>query len=332
MRILFDYHFPFAFAHGGAATQILATKAALDRLGLEVEFLRWWDGSQRGDVVHFFGRPADGYVDFAHRQGMKVVVSDLLGSLGARGAGARVAQRAVMAAARAALPSGMLDRFGWKAYRQADACTALTTWEARLMSEMFGRPLPAIRVVPNGVDAMFFEPSPSERGRFLVIAATIRPLKRVVETCRAAVAAGTPVCVLGKPYSESDPYFQSFRALVHEYAELLRYEGEIEDRRRLMEWYRQARGFVLLSEYESLSLAALEAAACGCPLLLSDLPWARAQFGDDATYAPVGGSSESLRRFYEAAPTLKAPARPLSWDQVAERLRDLYAEVARRAS
>ena len=39
--------------------------------------------------------------------------------------------------------------------------------------------------------------------------------------------------------------------------------------------YREARGFVLLSAMESLSLSALEAAACECPLFLSDLPWAR---------------------------------------------------------
>ena len=37
---------------------------------------------------------------------------------------------------------------------------------------------------------------------------------------------------------------------------------------------------------ESLSLSALEAAACGCPVLLSDLPWARTVFGQSALVLP----------------------------------------------
>jgi glycosyltransferase involved in cell wall biosynthesis len=42
----------------------------------------------------------------------------------------------------------------------------------------------------------------------------------------------------------------------------------------------RARGFVLNSRFENWSLAAHEAAACGLPLLLPDLPWSREQFGD----------------------------------------------------
>ena len=81
---------------------------------------------------------------------------------------------------------------------------------------------------------------------------------------------------------------------------------------------------------ESLSLSALEAAACDCPLLLSDLPWARSVFGDEATYCPITGverTAEVLRNFYDAAPTLKLPPKPLSWAKVAQQLKNIYEDL-----
>jgi hypothetical protein len=81
---------------------------------------------------------------------------------------------------------------------------------------------------------------------------------------------------------------------------------------------------------ESLSLSALEAAACGCPLLFSDLPWARTVFGPDARYCPIastGSTARHLKAFYEAAPALKPPPRPLSWGDVARQLQGIYESL-----
>lgn len=46
MKVLFDHSFPFALAHGGFQIQIEQTKAALESLGVSVDYLRWWDDSQ----------------------------------------------------------------------------------------------------------------------------------------------------------------------------------------------------------------------------------------------------------------------------------------------
>src|SRR2546428_13872771 len=63
MKVLVDHASPFLLAHGGFQIQIEETKRALERLGVTVEYLRWWDDEQRGDIIHFFGRPAGAYVD-----------------------------------------------------------------------------------------------------------------------------------------------------------------------------------------------------------------------------------------------------------------------------
>src|SRR5437867_3623653 len=104
MKILFDHPMPFLLVHGGLQTQIEQTKAGLESLGITVEYLRWWDERQTGDVIHYFGRPLRSYVSAAHQKGKKVVVSDLLTGLGARPAAARFLQRLLMRIASRLLP------------------------------------------------------------------------------------------------------------------------------------------------------------------------------------------------------------------------------------
>jgi glycosyltransferase involved in cell wall biosynthesis len=202
------------------------------------------------------------------------------------------------------------------------------------MHYLFGVSKGRIYVVPNGVEEVFLDSPKAARGRWLVCTATITSRKCVLELAQAAVCSQTPVWIIGKPYSESDPYAQSFFALARRYPQILRYEGAIADRTGLAQIYREARGFVLLSSMESLSLSALEAAACECPLLLSDLPWARSTFGDAAWYCPVVSPERTaifLRKFYDAAPSLNPPPKPAAWSDVARQLKAIYERVLNAA-
>ena len=56
MKIILDCHVPAMLAHGGAQIQIEQTQRALQSIGVEAEYLRWWDVQQAGDLIHFFGR------------------------------------------------------------------------------------------------------------------------------------------------------------------------------------------------------------------------------------------------------------------------------------
>ena len=331
MKILFDHAEPFLLAYGGFQIQIEQTANALRTVDISVEFLRWWDDAQHGDLIHYFGRPTEAYVQLAQQKGTKVVIADLLTELGSRSRPLRLAQKALMRTAERILPRSFTARLGWGAFTRADAVVALTPWEAQLMREMFCAPDERIHVVPNGVEEGFLHAPSRERGPWLVCTATITERKRVLELAQAAVLAQTPVWILGKPYSATDPYAIRFEQFSREHSQWVRYEGPIQDRARLAEIYRDARGFVLLSTMESLSLSALEAAACECPLLLSDLPWARTVFGSQAAYcrpnADTARTASVLKSFHQQAPQMKPPAKPKTWIEVARQLRDLYEKV-----
>jgi glycosyltransferase involved in cell wall biosynthesis len=330
MKILIDCPLPFALAHGGMQTQIEQTRAALLALGLEVEPLRWWDATQTADLIHYFGRTPAEHIRFAHQKKIKVVMAELLTAQGSRSRSQLRRQKIISRTVERFAPRHFTAAFNWESYRLADACVALTTWEAHLMHYLFDAPQERVHVVPNGIEDVFLNSPAAMRGKWLVCTATITGRKRVLELAEAAVHAQTPIWIIGKAYAETDSYAHQFYALAKQDPQIIRYEGAISDRARLAQIYREARGFVLLSTMESLSLSALEAGACGCPLLLGDLPWARASFSEHATYCPVTSPERTagyLKSFYQSAPTLPPPPKPLTWLEVARQLKTIYEGV-----
>jgi glycosyltransferase involved in cell wall biosynthesis len=328
MNILFDHPEAALLAHGGMLIQIQQTKAALEALGCQVDYLRWWDETQRADILHYFGRMPPHLIRLAQAKGIKVVLGELLTEQSSRTRRQLWTQRQTIRLLRTCMPAQFTLAFRWEAHRLADANLALTSWEAHLLNYLFEAPKEKIHVIPNGVEGAFLDSKPATRGQWLVCTGTITERKRVLELAEAAVQAGTPLWIIGKAFSDSDAYAQQFFKLVKAHPQMLRFEGPIADRLKLAQVYRESRGFVLLSSAESLSLSALEAAACECPLLLADLPWARTVFQEHASYCPITHSTQDtarvLRQFYDAAPRLAAPPKPLSWIEVAKQVKAVY--------
>jgi glycosyltransferase involved in cell wall biosynthesis len=319
-------------AHGGAQIQIEQTAAALKQNGVDVDFVRWWDGGQQADLIHYWGRmPAD-HIRLAHQKGIKVIIGELLTAQGSRSKSQLRLQKFISRNVEWFAPGSFAAAFNWQSYRLADAVIAMTPWERHLMNFMHDTPLEKIVIVPNGVEEAFLTAPPAVRGPWLVCTATLTERKRVLELAQAAVRAQTPLWIIGKAYAETDPYACRFFALAKEHPKLICTDSPpMADRAGLAGIYRAARGFVLLSAMETRSLAAEEAAACECPLLLSDLPWARSTFEKSATYCPVTKSAETtakvLRKFYDAAPNLPLPPKPPTWNEIGRQLKAIYERV-----
>jgi glycosyltransferase involved in cell wall biosynthesis len=333
MKILFDCQVPAPLAHGGAQIQIERTMEVLAARDVEVEHMRWWDVNQKGDIVHFTGRADPSMIRFAHVKGMKYVMTDLLTGQGSRKKWQLTLQGKLEKLLRLAVPATLLASFRWDAYQLADTVIVGTEWEADVARMLFAPPRGKLRVIPNGVEEVFFAAAGNKapKGEALVCTATITPRKRVVELAEAAVAAQTPVIFLGAPYGKNDPYYKRFEEIARDAPVIVRYGGAIADRGELARIYSEARGFVLLSTMESRSLSSEEAAAAGCPLLLSDLPWARSVFGDNANYCPPHAATtetaRQLKMFYDRAPAIPAPPAPCRWDDVADELIKLYRSL-----
>jgi len=333
MKILTNCNLPFCLAHGGHAIQIMQTTAALQGLGATVEPIRWWDETQRGDVIHHFGRMAADQIRFAQKKGMRVVMAELLTGPGSRTPGQLRLQKYISRAIERFAPRMFTSAYNWDSYRLADAFVANTSWEKHLMEYLYDAAPQKTHVVPNGVEDVFFNSAKLERGQWLVCAATLTERKRVLELAEAAVMARTPVWIIGRPYSDTDPYSQKFLAYAQANPQYVRFEGAVSNRAELAQIYRAARGFVLLSTMETRSLSAEEAVACECPVLLSDLPWAHGTFASGAQFCPVTDSIPAiagvLRKFYDAAPRLSPPPKPATWPEVGRQFLAVYEKALR---
>src|SRR6266704_4551851 len=197
MKVILDCHTPFMLAHGGAQIQIEQTLAALKKVGVEAEPLRWWDENQSADILQNFGRISALTLRLAQEKGMKVVISELLTEHGSRSRFRHLFHKTMIRVMTRSLPRNFTLAFGWDAYREADACLALTPLEAELMKNVFGAPAERVHVVPNGVEEVFLASGRAERGKWLVCTATITERKRVVELAEGAVKAQTPLWVIG---------------------------------------------------------------------------------------------------------------------------------------
>ena len=330
MKILFDHHTPFALAHGGIQVQIEQTRAALEKLGVTVESFRWWDENQTGDLVHFFGPAPTGYQMLVRQKGIALAQTVVFSETCNRSP-IRLRLQALGTRCLLAFPFGgtIKSQLMWMSFIQSPVTIVGLEAEARVLRQVYGVSSEQIRRVPLGCEEVFMKVPPScKEGDYLVCVGTITPQKRTVELAELARAAQTPILFIGKPYNASSPYWTRFQSLVD--GRLIRHEPHVADRSKLIECLRNARGFTLFSTYENWSLATDEAAACGLPLLLPDLNWARERFGSSARYFQKGDAQANvkiLRAFFDDCPTLPAPPRPQSWDAVAAKLKTIYAEL-----
>jgi len=305
----------------------------LQNLGVKVEPARWWDENQTGDILHFIGRPPTLNVRLAHQKGFKVVMTDLLDQTASR-TDSRLFVQWTFNRTLGRVLSKFTGQFNWEAYRETDAMIFAVPHEWEVAQYLFGATPSRGHVIPHGQEeeALRELARPQLEEDYLISVATIDRRKNSLLLAEAARAAQLPVLFLGKPYSENNPYFLRFRELVDD--KYVRYPGFVSTQEKYG-YLRGARGFVLLSQFESGCIAVFEAAAAGLPLLLSDLPWAKRSYPDarDISFLRPDRPAEvsrALTEFHERAHRRAGTTFPLlNWNQVAQSYLAVYEEVMR---
>jgi glycosyltransferase involved in cell wall biosynthesis len=332
MKVLFFNDPPFFLAHGGMQVMTEALMRELSGLGVDVEPVRWWNENQKGDIIHYVLRPLIATVRAAHGKGFKVVMSENIGQTASRSRLQLFSQRCLRKLVLGLLPGGLTVRLGWEVHQEVDAMVYVVEHEWETAKYLFQANPQRGHIIPHGLEAEALAQlsRPQAPGDYLVCMATINPGKNSVLLARAAGLACVPVVFLGKPYAETDPYFQEFKQCVD--GKVVRHVGHVAGEEKNA-WLRGARGFVLLSQYESGCIAVYEAAAAGLPLLLSDLPWAAKVYGHvpEAKFVRLGPPetiASALREFYGQARRQSGHTFPLlTWRQVAGKYLEVYQKV-----
>lgn len=163
---------------------------------------------------------------------------------GGRGA-LRLAQRLVLAALR---------RWDVATADRVDLYVANSTFVADRIRRYYGR---RARVLAPPVDVDWFQPSGAEARRHALVVAALAPYKRVDLAIQACERAGVPLVVVG-----DGPERARLAGLA---GPTTRLAGRV-DAAELRELYRGAR-FFLQTGVEDFGIAAVEALACGTPVV-----------------------------------------------------------------
>jgi D-inositol-3-phosphate glycosyltransferase len=236
--------------------------------------------------------------------------------------------------------------------RDADRILVLTCGEARLLHRTYGLSGAKLTVVPAGVDLDRFTPRPATRpadaapellfvGRLQplkgpdVAVRTLAEVRRTVPDARLRIVGGTS----GSGLHTTGP--DELRALATELgvADAVTIEPAVAQA-ELVARYHAADVLVAPSRSETFGLVALEAQACGVPVVAADVPGLEAVVGAGGTlvagHDPVDHAAAVLGYLGDPARAAAASragvqaAALASWDATVDRLLGAYADVVAR--
>ena len=237
----------------------------------------------------------------------------------------------------------------------ADRIVVSTGYEVQALQQLYGADQEKVRVVPGGVDLDLFHPASQRAARdrlglnghkTILYVGRLDPIKGVetlMHTLSQLEESGdVQLLVIGG--SEADGEYQRLKALTAQLglSNKITFLGS-RQHEMLPTYYQAADVCVVPSYYESFGLVALEAMACGTPVVASRVPGLQTIVQDNrsgylvAWHCPdayadrldVLLSNDSLRQ--SMGRQARETAVGMSWDGTAQGVAQVYAELGVRA-
>lgn len=335
---------------GGDTVQILQTAEALRRRGITIDFAHDSDNLAGYDLVHLFhldrlwenaahaqrirraGRPAvlstiywpSDEFDRGGRAGFQGLLARTLGSRTYQDL--RLFQRYLLyCRERRMWPRRLLSSLSFRrrVLELLDAVAVLlpnSRAEQQQIEGRFGVKRPAV-IVPNAADASLFGlPTgvPPARCGVLCVG-RVEPRKNQLALIEALRGSGIPLTLVGQAGRFSGPYARHCRRAADAHVQFVDARPPAE----LCRLYHAAAVHACVSWYETPGLASLEAALCGCALVVTPGGCTREYFGDDASYAQphdpasIRAAIEQALQRGPSAPLAQRVAREFTWDAAA---------------
>jgi glycosyltransferase involved in cell wall biosynthesis len=201
--------------------------------------------------------------------------------------------------------------------RAADAIVAVSAFTRDELVARLHVPVERIRVVPNGVDAVFTADGPAASGDYVLAVGTLEPRKNLAAAVEAARLAGVELRVAGAA---------GWGGVAVE-----GWVGQPTDE-ELASLMRGARCLVYPSLYEGFGIPILEAMACGTPVVTSRGGATEETAGGAAVLVDANDVADIAAGIERAGAELRERglerARGFTWDETARLTKRVYEDVA----
>ena len=200
--------------------------------------------------------------------------------------------------------------------------------EQQQIEQHFGIRRPAV-IVPNAADTKLFSPTenkPNRPRKGALCVGRLEPRKNQLALIKALRETEIPLTLVGQAGRYSGAYYRLCQQAAGSNVEIV--EQQPPD--VLCRLYRQAQVHACVSWYETPGLASLEAALCGCAIVVTPGGCTREYFGEDAYYCQPDDPG-SIRLAVEAAlergpmsQLTQRVAREFTWEMAAEKTLEGY--------
>jgi glycosyltransferase involved in cell wall biosynthesis len=320
MKIYFNTY-PVAFqCPGGGEIQLLQSKEALERRGHEVVLFNQWEHQlNRADVIHQFSVQGGTYnlCAYARQQGIPLVLSPILW----------------LSEYTDQYPMGEIGVMT----SIADVICPNSHAEVARFLRHFDAPASKYQVTHNGVDSIFFDEVSKDLflmeykldHSFVLCVGNIELRKNQLALLEAASAVGMHVVLIGNVRDSN--YFAKIEegyAGKYTFIDYLEHTSPL-----LRSAYAACEAFALPSLLETPGLAALEAAASGAPLIITQEGCTEEYFGSGALYVDPKSVIDISTKIVMATnqkdnfKMSTEQVRQFTWDRVAEELERAYLQA-----
>jgi glycosyltransferase involved in cell wall biosynthesis len=335
--------YPMLFQNkGGLQVQVRETQASLSRLGFHVRLIdTTQDDLADFDIIHIFSVLHGNVklVEQARAKGCQVVVSSLLNPALVvkepwRLATVRILETLIAHVSRYKVKTDFSSVR--KALANADHIIALSNWERRVASQVFGAEAKRISVVPNGVSEHFFKAEDNAfraectiSGPFVFCPGQISPWKNQISLVKALAGTDITVVLAGPVHAHHPTALDDCLGVPG--AKVV-YLGNLDRESPILSGaYAAASAVVLPSTAESGPLVALEALAAGTPAVITCNNGLDMQPDGRCLHTIPPFDVQAIRKTVLAVvaaridPAIcRAVVENMSWGRVAHQIGDIY--------
>ena len=339
MKVGFVAPLGIVLVNGGVRTQALQTASALNKLGVEVEFISPWQEGIEVDLVHIFvaGPDTIGIISRCLELGIKTLLSPVFFS---NRSAASISFSLKAEKVLSKIGSGIRSDFGIK----AEACSIAdfilpnTNAEAELIEKGFGISPSRIEVIPNGVELRFanatpdlFELNYGLKDFVLFVGQAGARRKNVIKLLESAQDIEAPIVIIGSLFD--DEYGERCKQLGRKAGNVTFIDTLDHNSDLLSSAYASCHTFVLPSLYETPGIAAMEAALAGANIAITEIGGTKDYFGEWTDYLNPKSSESIAKAVNNALSKEKVESlknhilENYSWDVVGEKTLKAYNKL-----